>query len=74
MGLGSILSDTLRLIVTADPDLMEIVALTFKVSGVALLFSSLLGIPLGAFLGLKRFIGRRLLISLLYTGMGFPPV
>jgi len=41
---------------------------------VALLFSTLVGIPLGALLGLTRFVGRRLVISLLYTGMGFPPV
>ena len=29
---------------------------------------------MGALLGLTRFVGRRLVISLLYTGMGFPPV
>jgi tungstate transport system permease protein len=40
----------------------------------ALAFSTIVGIPLGAFLGLARFLGRRLVISLLYTGMGFPPV
>ncbi len=34
----------------------------------------MIGIPLGAALGLSRFIGRRLVIALLYTGMGFPPV
>jgi tungstate transport system permease protein len=39
-----------------------------------LLFSTLIGIPLGAFLGLNHFGGRRLVIALLYTGMGFPPV
>jgi tungstate transport system permease protein len=50
------------------------VGLTFRVSGTALLFSTVIGIPLGALLGLRRFVGRRLLISLLYTGMGFPPV
>jgi tungstate transport system permease protein len=44
------------------------------VSGTALLFSSLIGIPLGALLGLSRFAGRRAVIALLYTGMGFPPV
>ena len=48
--------------------------LSLRVSGVALLFSALIGIPLGAGLGLSRFAGRRLLIALLYTGMGFPPV
>lgn len=48
--------------------------MSLRVSGVALLFSTLIGIPLGAALGLSRFIGRRLVIALLYTGMGFPPV
>ncbi|MFL7892772.1 MAG: ABC transporter permease [Anaerolineales bacterium] len=56
------------------PDLIEIVTLSLKVSGIALLFSALVGIPVGAVMGLKRFPGRRLIMVLLYTGMGFPPV
>ena len=64
----------LRLITSLDPALMEIVLLSLRVSGIALLFSTLLGIPLGAALGLSRFPARRLVIALLYTGMGFPPV
>lgn len=59
---------------TLDPALFEIVALSLRVSGTALLFSTLIGIPLGAALGLSRFFGRRMVIALLYTGMGFPPV
>jgi len=54
--------------------LIRIVGLSLRVTGVALLFSTLVGIPLGSWLGLKRFIGRQLVIVLLYTGMGFPPV
>lgn len=48
--------------------------LSLRVSSAALLFSTLIGIPLGAALGLSRFAGRRLVVTLLYTGMGFPPV
>ena len=55
-------------------DLNEIILLSMQVSGVALVISTVIGIPLGVFLGLKRFFGRRLLIALMYTGMGFPPV
>jgi tungstate transport system permease protein len=55
-------------------ELQEIILLSLRVSGIALLFSTLIGIPLGAFMGLARFPGRRLVIALLYTGMGFPPV
>ena len=55
-------------------DLDEIIFLSLQVSGVALVISTLIGIPIGVVLGLNRFIGRRLLVALLYTGMGFPPV
>jgi tungstate transport system permease protein len=60
--------------VTRDPYLFEIIFLSLQVSGTALLFSTVIGIPLGAVMGLSRFAGRRLVIALLYTGMGFPPV
>jgi tungstate transport system permease protein len=63
-----------ELIMARDPALATIVALSLKVSGIALLFSTVLGIPLGIFLGFSRFVGRRLVIAMLYTGMGFPPV
>ena len=52
----------------------EIVLLSLRVSGTALLFSALIGVPIGVFIGLNRFVGRRLVAALLYTGMGFPPV
>lgn len=55
-------------------DLVEIIALSIRVSGIALFFSALIGLPLGAVLGLTRFRGRRLAMALIYTGMGFPPV
>jgi tungstate transport system permease protein len=55
-------------------DLTEIVLLSLKVSGLALVLSTLIGIPIGVFMGLKRFVGRRFIVALLYTGMGFPPV
>lgn len=57
-----------------NAELTEIILLSLRVSGAALLFSTLIGIPMGVLLGLNRFPGRRLMIALLYTGMGFPPV
>jgi tungstate transport system permease protein len=54
--------------------LSEIVLLSLQVSGIALLISTLLGIPVGLFLGLRRFRGRRLATATVYTGMAFPPV
>jgi tungstate transport system permease protein len=68
------LIQALRLIAESDPELLKIVALSLRVSGIALLISTLLGIPIGALLGLTRFIGRQAILAFLYTGMGFPPV
>jgi tungstate transport system permease protein len=68
------LVQAIRLFMRLDPALVHIIATSLKVTGMALLFSTLLGIPIGSWLGLTRFRGRRLTIALLYTGMGFPPV
>ncbi len=68
------IQQALQLIFQGDSALYEIVWLSLRVSGVALVVSALIGIPLGALLGLGRFFGRRFVIALLYTGMGFPPV
>jgi len=68
------LVQALRLIIALDPNVLRIVSLSFQITGIALLFSILLGIPLGSWLGLKRFLGRRLAMAVVYTGMGFPPV
>jgi tungstate transport system permease protein len=61
-------------VVWFDGALFEIVLLSLRVSGIALLISALLGIPVGVLLGLTDFVGRRLVVVLIYTGMAFPPV
>ncbi|NTW60586.1 MAG: ABC transporter permease [Nitrospirae bacterium] len=63
-----------ELILHLDPVLFGIIFLSLKVSGLALLIATGLGLPLGAVLGLKRFPGRDLAISLTNTFMGLPPV
>jgi tungstate transport system permease protein len=55
-------------------NLSEIVLLSLKVSGTALFFSTLIGVPVGVLIGLNRFKGRRFIAAVMYTGMGFPPV
>jgi tungstate transport system permease protein len=61
--------------VAGSPEgLWPVVWLSLRVSGAALALAALLGVPLGAWLGLARFRGQRLLVALLYTGMGLPPV
>ncbi len=68
------LQQAVRLLLSLDPQLLGIASLSLQVSGLALLISTILGIPLGAWLGLGRFLGRRLAVAFVYTGMGFPPV
>jgi tungstate transport system permease protein len=62
------------IIISLDPVLYDIIWLSLYVSGLGLMFSIIFGIPLGAFMGLKQFPGRQLMMAILYTGMGFPPV
>lgn len=66
------MEDLLRAL--TSPDLMEIVALTLRVTGIALIISAILGVPLGALIGLTQFPGKGVVRALLYTGMGLPPV
>ncbi|MDR7434981.1 MAG: ABC transporter permease [Armatimonadota bacterium] len=52
----------------------EIVIRTLQVSLSAVLLASAFGIPLGTFLGMREFPAKRLVLTVLYTGMGLPPV
>ncbi len=69
------LHDAIRLLSSLDPALLEILTLTLQVTGAALLLAILIGIPIGALLGLSRRIpAAGCLVPLIYTGMGLPPV
>jgi tungstate transport system permease protein len=66
--------EAFRLIATGNAELFEIIALSLRVSGVALIISVVIGVPLGTLLGLVRVPGRGVITVGLYTGMGLPPV
>ena len=67
--------DAIQLLFQLDPALLEVVGLTLRVTGSALFFSMVLGIPAGVFLGLRERIPLSgCLLPLIYTGMGLPPV
>jgi len=68
------LIEALRLIGAGDAELGEIVFLSLRVSGLALLISTLIGVPVGVALGLTRTRAHGLITAILYTGMGLPPV
>jgi tungstate transport system permease protein len=62
------------LLITFDPEVMKITFLSLEVSGSATLISLLIGISTGVVVALSEFPGKRIVVSLINTGMGLPPV
>lgn len=62
------------LIFSFDKELLGIIFLSLRVSLSALVISTVIGLPLAALLGLKKFPLKGFLVSLLNTFMGLPPV
>jgi tungstate transport system permease protein len=62
------------LIIHLDPELLGIIVLSLEVSGLALIVATVAGLPAGAVLGLTRFPARDLVVSVMNTFMGLPPV
>ena len=72
--LGEGVVEAIRLLLSGDREVWEIVARSLRVSLSATLVSLLLGVPVGTTLALTRFRGRTFLVGLVHTGMGLPPV
>ena len=66
--------EALGLLFGGDAELYGIIGRTLLISGLATLVAMLLGIPLGYALARGRFPGRTLLLGMVNTGMGMPPV
>ena len=64
----------IALLVSLDPEVLGITSLSLKISGTATLISLFLGVSTGTVVALTRFPGRKLVVSLINTGMGLPPV
>ena len=64
----------LELIIGLDADLVEIVLLSLRVTLTALFFAAVVGLPLGAVIGVFRFPGRAVVTALFNALMGLPPV
>jgi tungstate transport system permease protein len=68
------LKKAFEMIGSGNPEIFHITWLTLRVSFISILFSSLLGLPIGMVLGLTRFRGRKVLLTFINIGMGLPPV
>ncbi|WP_340108869.1 ABC transporter permease [Pikeienuella sp. HZG-20] len=73
-GFATIFVDAIGLILAGDPDLIEIIALSLRVTLAAVALSCLIGLPLGAAVGAFRFPGRAAAAVVLNALMGLPPV
>ena len=62
------------LLITFDPEVMGITLLSLQISGTATLISLFVGISVGTGVALSNFPGRKVVVSLINTGMGLPPV
>ncbi|MCH2166419.1 MAG: ABC transporter permease [Oceanicola sp.] len=73
-GMAESLSLAGALVLAADPDLLQIVALSLYVSLSATVIALCLGLPLGALLAIGKFRGRGGVIVAVNALMGLPPV
>jgi len=68
------LRQALDLILSGDPEVISITALSIYTSGSATLLSCAWGLPIAALLGLSRFPGRGIIKGLFNAMLGFPTV
>ena len=66
--------EALRLLLSGDSEVLAVTWLSIKISGLATLISLAIGIGAGTALALAEFPGKRLVVALVNTGMGLPPV
>ena len=71
---GAAFGAAFQLVIALDPDLIEIVGLSLRVSLAAVLAAAAVGLPLGAALAVARFPGRGVALVALNSLMGLPPV
>ena len=74
MNILEIILNALKLIILIDPILYEIIYLSLKVSIIALILSSFIGIIIGYILALKNFYFKNFFLILINSFMGIPPV
>lgn len=66
--------EALTLLITLDREVLRIVLLSIVVSTSATILASIVSIPLGVYLGIKRFRGKRMFSRIIYTMMSIPSV
>ena len=73
-GLADAAAHAVDLVTTLDPKLVQIVALSLRVSVAAVIFGCAIGLPLGAAIAVNEFRGKHALIVILNGLLGLPSV
>ncbi|MDD2352943.1 MAG: ABC transporter permease [Candidatus Caldatribacteriota bacterium] len=68
------LQKAFALILSLDKEVFQIVLFSLRVSSIAILFSSLIGVPLGFVIGSKNFWGKKFIVVLLNNALAIPTV
>ncbi len=68
------LQTAFRLIFSFDREVFRIVLFSLRVSSIAIIFASLVGIPLGFLLGVKEFWGKKFIVVLVNNALALPTV
>ena len=68
------LKQALDILISGQAYVLNVLLLSMRVSGSAIVLGVLLGMPIGVATGIYRFPGRRLVIALIHTGFALPPV
>jgi len=66
--------EAIKLLASFDKEVYQIILLSLFVSSISTLISSIISIPTGVYLGIKKFKGKRMFSRLLYTSMSIPSV
>lgn len=63
-----------KLLISMDSETYGIIFLSLKISLIAISISSIIAIPIGLIIALKKFLGKDILVNIINTLMGLPPV
>lgn len=68
------LTRAVELIISFDPEVMEIAARTLRIAGTSCLLASLISLPLASLIHFRQFRGKRVLINIIQTLFSVPTV
>ncbi len=72
--MGGAFGEAFKLIFTGDPIVFQIIGITLRMTLTSSVLSLLIGVPIGVWLGVSSFRGRKIIITINRALEGLPPV